>query len=900
MGTTRAIFDARADESVCTITIGGDTVTLPSDYITAGSYVFTSDRTIEGYAGLYTTAVGSFGWGDLSWHYPGIYIYDGAEIFSSLTQIADMTIGVKEMDLRLHDGVSYQGTDTNCEGNASGNSFSYKAKNSPASASGATVYTHAKWTNLGINYKHIVDLTMMDGAAQSDPGSTSPEFTDIASNINWTGLTSPLIVYDGTWELKMYELDGSIMDSYSPETDHSGTGASWARSNPAPEYLSLKIYNPEAYNDTDLGTTDDHRVQFVYPREQTGITWSLATTVNLDSMAVAGSLGSGGWTAIDCVLTETGGNLVVTSASTVDAHIYRADFVTDADIRKPKHWSGHRFTQLTATTPDPFALTLTVKRTGGADTSRKVFSHPATVTGGGIWDICYEDSGGGIDATESYIDQVLPLDTAWIDSARQSNELSVLSWSWGIGAFDRVEISGFASGQTYTLTSLDTIYWTPSPSDWGQITYVQPECNRQRSIGSTVLNADPLDNIVLSVWRHVIGIVNGRYSWEAPSTRLSVPQSGVEVRANYSLKEVFTDVGNRWPIDDYEAYTFTLTDIFVAGDWDADLSEYTNERVLFAADVCPIWFCLSKPQGAEHDNAHLQTIMVAPLYDEVTVYPSWGDGTGTTTRTGWVTLHSVKRVRGRFNGILFDDYTPSVDTVSLESAYTENITSDNLGYYRSGDHKVVTRLTKGTLHTDISPKNRIWNRVCLSLPVGAIWLNACVSRQTGRVYVVYSLGGATKLRIFDYGNKKHQDRDVKSDIPEHSCGVCFTAGRKAGLTVVYDLAGSVYRTESFSEGKNWSSSVSIATGTCPQVCYSEQARLEITTYFVTDSIYCKIKKGEGPYGSAILIATSDEAPAAITVLPGTREHKILAELVQSGVINRYVSKDDGKTWAIEA
>jgi|GEM_PF-3648080 len=911
MGTTQATFDAIGNKVISSITINGSSISMPSDFALSSNYDFSSARTIEGKVGLYTNAIGSFGWGSFMPYVPTPYFWTNQTVFSSLTQIGQMTIGVKEMDLRLRAGQTYTGTDTGyaglCEGDALDNTFSYKAKNSPASASGNFVGTYAKWTNLGLNYKHLVDFAMMDGAAQDDISNTAPSFTD-SGNHSWTGSDSGLISYDGTWELKMYDLGGAIMDTANTATDSAGSGAQWGRSNPAPSYISLKLNNPEAYNDTavsiydpDTETTttyDDHRVQFVYPREVEEVSQSMASTIIVDALDTVGSSGVSGWTAHNCTLAAVGGDLVVTGAS-AGAYIYRADFMTSADIRKPKHWPAHRFAHIEATCMNavpaaiPFALSLTVKRTGGADTMEKVFSHFVTTATGGLFDTCKPDGSGGADTCESYIDLAQPLDTAWISSARQSNELSTaLSWSWGIGTFDRVEIGGFTAGNTYTLKGLTTQYKSET---WGDYSLVQPECNAKRSTGATVLNGNEEDNINLWLWRHCIGVVNGKYGFEVPSTKLSITGSGVESYENLTVKSAFASGSDYlFPKDDYGAFTWTIPADNVAGDWSG--TEWVLERHIFAGDLCPVWFLLEKPQGTEQDNAHSTTIMASPRYDRITVYPSWGDGTGTTARTGWVTLKSIKRVRGRANGIYWDDFAYGVDTVDVESAYAETLTTDELGYFRSGDHNKPTTISKDAFHFTIDPKNRVWSRVCFSLPTGAIFLNACSSRQTGRCYIVYSLGASLKVRIFDYGNAAYQDRDIKAYTTDHACGIAYTAGRKAGLAVVYDKDGSIYRTESFSEGKDWTTAVSIATGTYPQTCYDQTTRIEYTTYYDGGNAHVIMKKGEGNYGSPVTIASSDEAPCAIEVLPGTREHKIVAAVVQSGVIVRYVSTNDGKTW----
>lgn len=769
MGTTKATFDAIGDTSVCSLIVGGDTIPsddMPDNFISTPAYnPFTSERTIEGKAGLYTSQPAWFGWGQ---NQASQYTMTNQAVFEELTQVAKMTLGVREMDLRFRAGQTYTGTDTNCEGTATDNVFDYKAKNSPASTSGISVCTHAKWTNLGISYKHDVDFEMMDG---ENDGAT-PEFVDIASNTTWSGTLSPLIVYDGVWQLKMYELDGSIMDTRSTETDASGSGASWARSNAAPSYLQVRFTNPEDYNDTaesqyneqteQWEDRDDYRCQFVFPREREVVSWLLDDSTAIDGLDTIGTAGVGGWNAVNCTLGLDGsGNLTISNASS-GAYIYRKDFMTDADITLPKHWPGHRFVRIYAdcfdsvSDPIDYALKLTVKRSGNADSMSKVFAvqvyaHPGGTPPAGLsadswiarYDICHPEDAAGIDTTESYIETALPLDTI-INSLdeRENAELSNLSWSWGIGAFDRIEISGFTAGNTYTLYDLSTIYLDPTSgtedrTHYGKVTYIQQECNKWRDVGATAITEYPEDDWDNEVFRHIIAVVNGRYAWEAPSVKVSKsPHYVVDLYSNYSLEDVFISSNNRWPLDDFSAYAFTVAAAFDSGNWDSTEEEYTTEDVLFNRDTCPIWFCKTKSiaQG-EHDNVHTGSIYASPMYDRVTLYPSYGDGTGTTARTGYATLKLIKRVRGRVNGIAYhagvlpyDEANPdSLDayySVREDSSSGEESKSDGWGYFRTGDIDNPQNIWIGSGHNLVTfnpVKNRIWNRLVFDVSFGG-WL----------------------------------------------------------------------------------------------------------------------------------------------------------------------------------
>lgn len=481
-----------------------------------------------------------------------------------------------------------------------------------------------------------------------------------------------------------------------------------------------------------------------------------------------------------------------------------------------------------------------------------------------------------------------------------------------------MEISGFEAGKTYTLHELSAVYVSPTVSGlertyYGKTTYVQPECNARRPVGDTVVNDDEMDNWRNYVWRHAIGVVNGRYAWEAPSVKVSMsPNFEVDLYSNYSVKSVFEDVNNRWPLDDFAAYTFTLTAAYDASWWDETLEEYTTEDVLFCKDTLPAWFLLNKRQAGEHDNLHDNSIFAAPRYDNLTVYPNYGDGINTGERAGYATLNSIKRVRGRVNGIAYHagnlpyfeaepDSLEAYYSVREDSASGTEYKSDGFGYYRTGDIRNPQPLWIGdgfsliTLH----PKSRVWMRLVFDLVTGATCLAITSSRQTGRIYLVYALATDLKMRVFDFGRADYKDKLVDA-LPAGACGIAYIGGKQAGLSLVLDdIDGKIYRKTSTNEGESWGAAMSIATGTLPQVCYCDKSRSELISYYQNGNIYVKIKKDEGQFGDAVMVASADEAPAALTVCPGTRDYKIVCAMLKSGEIRRYTSVDNGLTWTLD-
>lgn len=737
IGTTRATFDLRATNASSSITINGSTFSgeLPTGYM--ADYPFTSVRNISGKAGLYTNNVDAFGWGTLI-RTATPYTMTGGGVYSSLTEVARMTVGITDMDLRLRPGQLYQGDDTNCQGKAQDHEIWYLAKNAPSSASGAGVYTHAAWSNIGLHYKHEVDFAAMDGVTTGLP---TPEFIDVASSTAWSGTSSDRIDYDGTWDLVMKNLSGSTMSTRNTNTDQNGTGATWHRSNDAPTEISVRFTNPQAFNDTDSGSTDDFNVKLLYPCKKEVLTWSLANEAMYDELNTIGTLGVGGWTAVNCTLAVVGGCLQVTGA-TDGAYIYRSDYMTSSDIRQPKHWPGHRFTQLLINGVD-YPLNITVKRTGGADSSSKIYNNAVTFAAGGdtlgIFDMCYPEGFGSSDTAETYIDQAQPLATEWISGSRQGAELSNLSPTWGPGAFDKVQIGGFNPDTTYTLRYMKTVYIEPyvaglPDTHYGQVTYVQQEMDGWRSIGNTALNSYPEDDIQLSACKGIAGIINGRIGFEVISTKKSVTGTyGVETYENISIKGAFSTAGAKFPVDDYSVYSFSPNADY-SDCWDATDEEYTNEdTALFSGDVCPVSFCLTAGVSrGEHDNIHDHSIYAAPHYEIGQFHPWYGDGAG-GARTGYLTIRSIKRVGCRAHGIVWDAGKTPYDAADPDSLNASLYNSDSRGYFRSGAKYYPASVNLGT-SISIGSKNRHWYRACYSPSTGWLRYNPATGELLFKFY----------------------------------------------------------------------------------------------------------------------------------------------------------------------
>lgn len=735
MGKTYGTYTARGDSIDCDITINGSSFTMPSGYVP--TYDFDFERNITGKVGLYTSMPSFWGWGEWQPYTPTPYLMSGSTVYGSLTDVASMSMGVTEMDLHLREGQLYQGDATNCRGTAQDTEIHYWASNSPSSATGYDVSTTAAWTNLGCAMKFKVDFADING--ETSLGAI-PEFKD-QSNHTWTDTTSDTYIWDGVWDVVMKNLSGSTMATRNTETDAPGSGAHWARSNPAPSGFSLKLTNPEAFNDMDTSyydpdtdTTvvrDDFRVQFPHWKDNKVGDWTQSANVVVDPLSSLGTLGVAGWTGYHCIVTASGGNLIISDITNADAYIYRKDF--------GGNYPNYRFNTLAldvidseSVVPTVTSLTLQIERKiSNNDTFSKTFSYPHCVKNTGspwfllTYDICKPDSAGSVDICDSLIGQTTPLDTKWVGGARVEAEKCGLSWSTGISLFDYIQFSGFVVGNTYTLIDFKAEYFEPyiadvEPSYYGKTTYVQKEVGDVKIwAGDTWITSYEEDAIPNYLWRQIIAQSNGKEVFEIPSTKLSLPPSGVEIRDNLSLKDGSTTYLARK--SSYGEISINLNADFV-DNWDATNEEYPNDNIVWAGDTCPVWFTCSKSSHGEQDNLHITDFYACPVFDVISIYPSYNaDDTVPETRTGVLVLKPIKRVRGRLNGVYFkDNLLPVYEELTHYTGSAGH--SDKYGYYRSPAYSLPASISFSLVAANgLQTKNCMWIRVCINAVLGG-WL----------------------------------------------------------------------------------------------------------------------------------------------------------------------------------
>lgn len=330
----------------------------------------------------------------------------------------------------------------------------------------------------------------------------------------------------------------------------------------------------------------------------------------------------------------------------------------------------------------------------------KTFSHSVDTTGpvGKRFDICRPDGNFTPDTSaQSYINQAHPLADA--------GETAILSWSWGLGLTDDIEITGLIQGKKYTFKSLKAQQLNSA----GFL-----EVDRSYS-PSYYAGADSF-NHTFDLERGALHVTEGRIGFEAEAVRIyttdAVPP--VITRTNASANELITKT-KIYPSDDYTNYTFTrIYDLYQASWWDAVAEEYTDESVLFAADCIPIAF-INEETLPDYDN----TLTCRPVYDILSCNNHFGSGGSTGQGLSKTVIRFSKRIRGRVHGIIWKGYTLPPDTlhpyqVEIISDNTDIARSDITGYFRSADHKDSANVDTGDLITNLTPiDSRKWARIAI-------------------------------------------------------------------------------------------------------------------------------------------------------------------------------------------
>ncbi len=157
------------------------------------------------------------------------------------------------------------------------------------------------------------------------------------------------------------------------------------------------------------------------------------------------------------------------------------------------------------------------------------------------------------------------------------------------------------------------------------------------------------------------------------------------------------------------------------------------------------------------------------------------------------------------------------------------------------------------------------------------------------------------LRLYDYAAANYTERAVGTTATESGVGIAYIEGRIDAIAVVYEVSGAILRTESVDEGNTWSTPVSIATGTYPQLAYCAAQYTEMLCYMNASHAVCvRTKRGTADWSSEIEVcAGADGDTATVTWTSNSRGVVWVVHHQGSGGIARYTSADNGRTWAAD-
>jgi hypothetical protein len=522
----------------------------------------------------------------------------------------------------------------------------------------------------------------MDGSTPS----VTPHFQEYsdAGAENWDGVDSD--VFSRAGELSLTSPLKATTPLSGP--DYVGTNpAVWSIEEAAPDSYRLRLTNATAF-----GTlASDCRILIQYPRSREVVELAMPDSYTLDTMEDSGTTGIGGWSGTTgLTVSEVGGQIkVVVPADAVSPKLYRHDWYNTCSQGHPgyhpKHWPPYRFARIDATCKelnDSTAKTLALGLSIGHGTMRS-YNHGKLGAGYIRFDMCRPEGNFSPDTTNEY-QTFLP----------QEQELDVdhwhiledpTSWSWGPGAFSKVELL-LQAGRIYYFSNMSAV--VGDPLDYYTLE-IGREFNPEKFSGYQRLGGEHRHSYYSS--RHGILISEGRYGIEYQAIEKYTTNEGATTWSLHSVKESL--VSKHFPQQDWPVVTYTSDlDIDPETFWDSGTDEYTSEDALFSIRSLPFWFTEefagTLGDATPKDSSSL-LLSGRPLMDIIIPHAYYGDD----QHNGVMTFYFAMHLRGRANGVGWNGYTLPEDEVPPEgwdvtitdTEGAEALVTDLLGYVRSSD-----------------------------------------------------------------------------------------------------------------------------------------------------------------------------------------------------------------------
>jgi hypothetical protein len=413
------------------------------------------------------------------------------------------------------------------------------------------------------------------------------------------------------------------------------------------------------------------------------------------------------WTGHACTVSaHVGGGIDITDV-TAGAYITRT---RDPAIHAP----AQRYWHIAYTSDSALAPSLKIEGTGYDGDGdpvgwTKTYTHRLRDA---YYDTCRPNEAVGNDNEQSYLYQAQP--------EHEDGENSIISWGWGIGLYETITIGNLEAGEDYTFTNVQAVKLTTDKDDEPlgaahQLNLLTArEYDGDRLLGTATNEPDDDE---YRVERILQASVNGRIGFESGSiyeTRIYVGGELHVSRENLPVGGI-DDGTNRWPGDELSSVGVTDELPWQDGWWDADLSEYDDESVLYCAEVTPAWFLTD---GTRTDGK----VYVRPVYDQVSCGPHYGTGANvhTDAQPECIELYAEILVSNRLHGLLWRDRETAEETeADLTFDFAVDNPANSLETSPVGSLFTGYQLSPSTVEFDTASqsvtmtRHNTWTRLCM-------------------------------------------------------------------------------------------------------------------------------------------------------------------------------------------
>jgi len=302
------------------------------------------------------------------------------------------------------------------------------------------------------------------------------------------------------------------------------------------------------------------------------------------------------------------------------------------------------------------------------------------------------------------------------------------------------------------------------------------------------------------------------------------------------------------------------------------------------------------------------TIPAQDLWDEVQVYPGAGNVWDATAGYGGATpLLVSKSLRAQAWGIVFtldgmpqNHVTVTVYETGSPSTGEGSGITNTLGFYLT-DTPWAFGNVNSTVELQLPPLPHLTDHAVLqnrqrrreSFRHPSLGLGVDLTHDKfGIVYAVIS--GGTNLIATRFNFADVNDIFTAYSGTALNAGIACTPSR--GLFIVFDDGTTSYIIRSTNAGQDWSSPVSVATGTWPEPCIDDLSGTEFIAISDGTTYHCYRKTNqETTFTNVGAIVSVTPGKSGMTVR-GSVGRQVIFEVSDSGTVRRFVSTNMGVAW----